>query len=219
MQIPGNVSLFQGLDAISVQHLLSCVSYTLKSAKKNELFIREGDPVVSVGIVLSGFVHIARNGYDGTRIIQAGLGQGAIFGESLVCAGIQRSPVSVMASEDSSVLLIPFAKLIRSCGSACDFHQKVIENLIHLVAEKNLMLNAKLEIASLRTIREKILAYLSNEKKVRESLRFAIPFNRNELADFLCVDRSSLSRELGHMRDEGILECDRNFFDLSAEYF
>jgi len=219
MQIPGNVSLFQGLDSSSVQTLLACVTYTVKTVKKNELIIREGDPVVSVGIVLSGFVHIARNGYDGSRIIQAGLGQGSIFGESLVCAGIKRSPVSVMATEDSSVLFIPFAKLIRSCASACDFHQKVIENLIHLVAEKNLMLNAKLEIASLRTIREKVLAYLSNEKKIRESVRFEIPFNRNELADFLCVDRSSLSRELGHMRDEGILECDRNFFTLSVKYF
>ena len=219
MQIPGNVSLFQGLDGSAVQNLLSCITYTLKSAKKNELIIREGDPVVSVGIVLSGFIHIARNGFDGTRILQAGLGQGAIFGESLVCAGIKRSPVSVMASEDTSVLLIPFAKLIRSCGSACDFHQKVIENLIRLVAEKNLMLNAKLEIVSLRTIREKIFAYLSNEKKVRESLAFEIPFNRNELADFLCVDRSALSRELGHMRDDGLLECNRNFFNLSSEYF
>jgi len=219
MQIPGNVSLFQGVDASSVQKLLSCVSYTLKNAKKNELIIREGDPVVSVGIVLSGFIHIARNGYYGTRIIQAGLGQGAVFGESLACAGIQRSPVSVTASEDTSVLLIPFVKLIRSCGSACDFHQKVIENLIKLVAEKNLMLNAKLEIVSLRTIREKIMAYLSNEKKERESTTFEIPFNRNELADFLCVDRSALSRELGHMRDEGFLECKRNFFNLSPEHF
>jgi len=219
MQIPGNVSLFQGIEASSVQNLLTCVTYTLKSAKKNELIIREGDPVMAVGIVLSGFVHIERNGYDGTRIIQAGLGQGAIFGESLVCAGIKRSPVSVMASEDSSVLLIPFAKMIRSCDSACDFHQKIIENLIKLVAEKNLMLNAKLEIASLRTIREKILAYFSNTKKARESYSFEIPFNRNELADFLCVDRSALSRELGHMRDEGFLEYNRNFFDLSPEHF
>jgi len=219
MQIPGNVSLFQGIDASSVQTLLSCVSYTVKTVKKNELIIREGDLVSSVGIVLSGFIHIARNGYDGSRILQAGLGQGAIFGESLVCAGIKRSPVSVMASEDTSVLFIPFAKLIRSCGSACDFHQKVIENLIHLVAEKNLMLNAKLELASLRTIREKLLAYLSNEKKNRESYSFEIPFNRNELADFLCVDRSSLSRELGHMREEGFFEYDRNLFKLSPEYF
>jgi len=219
MQIPGNVSLFQGLETKEIQKLFACVTYVLKTAKKNEMILREGDPIVFVGIVLSGFIHITRNGYDGSHIIQAGLGQGAIFGESLACAGIKRSPVSVMAAEDTSVLLLPFAKLIRSCGSACDFHQKVIENLIRLVAEKNLMLNAKLEIISLRTIREKIVAYLSGEKRKQETFSLEIPYNRNELADFLCVDRSALSRELGHMRDEGFLECDRNIFNLSPEYF
>lgn len=212
MFIPGNTSLFEGLSESEVKKLLGCMAYRHVSVRKGETVIREGDRVDSIGVVLSGFVQIVRIEHGGQRIIQAGFGRGVIFAETFVCAGIEKSPVSVVASEDSDVLFLPYKKLIGSCGESCSFHTQVIANLLKLLARKNLMLNNKISIVAKRTTREKMLAYLAEVRQMAGKESFEIPFDRNELADYLCVDRSALSREIGKMRNEGIFEFERNSF-------
>lgn len=215
MHIPGNVSLFEGIVPADVEKLLSCMAYRQLSVKKGEFAVRPGDEITSVGIVLSGMVQIIRFDREGKRIIQASLGRGAVFGESLVCAGIAKSPVGVVASEDAEIILLPYRKLIAPCEKACSFHNRLIENLIRLIARKNLMLNSKIEITARRTTREKVLAYLGEERAKAGKDSFEIPFSRGELADFLCVDRSALSRELSRMQEEGIFRYERNIFYMS----
>jgi CRP-like cAMP-binding protein len=128
------------------------------------------------------------------------------------CAGIDRSPVTVQAAEDVEILFIDYKKIITTCPSACPFHARLIENMLKLVAKKNLMLNQKLEILSKRTTREKLLCFFDTQRG--SSQRFTIPFNREELARYLCVDRSAMSNELCKMRDDGIIRFRKNVFDV-----
>ncbi len=212
MVLPGNIPLFEGIKPEEVSQLLSCLGSRVKKFKKGATVIAQGSPVDSLGIVVSGHVQVSRNDYDGNRIIMADFGPSQVFAESFVCAGVTRSPVIVLASEDASVLFLPFRHLMTSCESACSFHHRLIMNLVGLLARKNLYLNTKLDIASRRTIREKVMAYLDAESRGARSREFEIPFSRSELADFLSVDRSALSRELGAMRDDGLISFVKSRF-------
>ena len=214
MFIPGNVSLFEGINSTDITRLLSCLGIRERFFSKGETIIHEGDKIECIGVILSGFIQIVRNDADGNRMIQAAFGIGSIFAESFVCAGIESSPVTVIAAEDSDVLFIPFKKMIHSCQASCSFHHVLIENMMKLIARKNLLLGAKIDIAGKRTIRAKVMAFLEQEKRKTRSSSFTIPYSRNELADFLCVDRSALSRELGKMKSEGLLSYNRNSFEL-----
>lgn len=214
MFIPGNVELFKDIKTNEIEKLLSCLNIYTRLILKGNFILHEGDDIESIGIILSGFVQIIRNDEIGNRIIQTGLGSGSIFAESFVCAGIKKSPVAVVAAEDTEILFIPFNKMIRSCDAACSFHYKLIENMMNLIARKNLMLNGKIEILTKRSIREKVIEYLGQEKKRSKMNTFIIPFSRNELADYICVDRSALSRELGKMKELGLISVDGNRFSL-----
>jgi CRP-like cAMP-binding protein len=216
MFIPGNSILFEDLSLDQIERLITCLDVRQKQYTKGSYLIREGDRIESIGFVLTGSVQVARNDFDGNRIIQAVFGPGAVFAETFVCAGIQKSPVSVVAIEDATILFIPFSRLLQTCGQSCIYHTRLIHNMVSLLARKNLLLNSKIELASRRTIREKLILYLAGEKKKANTDPFTIPFNRNELADYLCVDRSALSRELSKMRTEGIISYDRNNFSLSG---
>ena len=167
-----------------------------------------------MGILLSGGVRVLRDDYDGNRAILAAVGPGELFGETFACAGVGRLPVSVEADRPSRALLIRMKRMIETCPSACGFHNRVVMNLLKVMAAKNLMLNQKLEITSRRTTREKLLAYLSAQARAAGSNRFVIPFDRQGLADYLGVDRSALSAEIGKLRREGVIESERSAFTL-----
>ncbi len=214
MLIPGNIELFENIKAEDIERLLSCLAIARKTLQKGETVIAQGAEIDSIGVVVSGRIQVSRNDFAGNRVIVAEFGTGAIFAESFVCAGVSRSPVTVNATEPSLVIFMPYHRLMTSCEKACTFHQQLILNLVRLVARKNLVLSAKLEICSRRTIREKVLAYLGMESAKALSREVVIPFTRNELADYLAVDRSALSRELGQMQAEGLIEFDKNRFTL-----
>ncbi len=127
-----------------------------------------------------------------------------------MCAGIQTSPVNVDASSDCEVMFVDFKRMITSCNNACSFHAKLIENMLRLVANKNMFLSQKNEFLSCRSIREKLMSYLYFEMKRMGSKSFDTTFSRQELADYLCVDRSAMSRELCKMRDEGIIKFEKS---------
>ena len=214
MLIPGNIELFENIKAEDVERLLSCLGVAGKSFQKGETVIAQGSSIESIGVAISGRIQVSRNDFDGNRVIVAEFGPGAIFAESFVCAGISRSPVTVSATDASLVIFLPYRRLMTSCEKACSFHQQLILNLVRLVARKNLVLSAKLEICSRRTIREKVIAYLGMESAKVGSREVVIPFTRNELADYLAVDRSALSRELGQMRSDGLIDFDKSRFTL-----
>lgn len=207
-------SLFDGIRTEDLGPMLGCIGGRTLSAAKGQSIFREGDPATYVGMVLSGAVRLVREDYYGNRSIVAHIGPAELFGETYACAGVQSLPVSVVADEDSTVLLMDCRRITLTCSSACAFHSRVIFNLLRLVAEKNLVYDQKIQITSKRSTREKLLAYLMHQAKLQGSNSFSIPYDRQELADYLEVERSGLSSEISKLRKEGIIESERNHFKL-----
>ena len=206
--------LFRDIDPSELPALLTCLGAKTVTADRRETVLREGEPARFVGVVLEGGVQILQEDYFGNRSILGLAGPGELFGESFACAGADSLPVSVTASLDSVLLLVDCRRILSPCEKACGFHRIILSNLMQIMARKNLAFHQKLQITSRRTTREKLLAYLNLQAKLHGSATFSIPFDRQELADYLGVDRSGLSAELGRLRNEGVLECQKNHFIL-----
>ncbi|MDR3225755.1 MAG: Crp/Fnr family transcriptional regulator [Clostridiales Family XIII bacterium] len=213
-------ALFAGIEKSQLESLLGCLSATQRVCKKGEFIFLAGKEAASVGLVMSGSVHILQEDSWGNRMILARFGPGELFGEAFSCAGAERLPVSVIAAARSEILLIDYRKIVTSCSAACVFHARLVENMLRILAEKNILLTRKLAYFSQRTIRGKLLSFLSDQA-IREgsdakNTVVEIAFNRQELADYLCVDRSALSRELGAMQSEGLIRYRKNRFEIMA---
>lgn len=206
--------LFNDIADTDLQSVLICLGAKSKQYKKNQLILAEGSPAKYLGVILSGVVQIVRVDYYGNRSIVASLTPPQIFGESFACAGIGSMPVDVIAVENTKVMLIDAARITRSCSNTCSFHNRVIFNLMKIVATKNLLFHHKIEITSKRSTREKLMTFLLLEAKSYGSNSFVIDYDRQELADYLEVERSGLSSEISKLRREGIIDCSRSHFTL-----
>lgn len=206
--------LFSNIQEGDLTALLGCLGAKVKTFRKNDPIATEGSPFKEIGIVLSGAVQIVQNDYFGNRTILGEVGAADLFGESFACADISELPVDIIAAEDCAVLSVDCSRVLHSCCNACAFHTQIIYNLMQNMAQKNLHFHQKLQIASKRTTREKLLTYLAVEAKRQGSDTFSIPFDRQELADYLAVDRSGLSAEISKLRQESVLMADKNRFTL-----
>jgi len=209
--------LFTNVNKDEITAMLGCLNASVIAADKDAFIFHEGEPARYVGIVLSGNVQIIRDDYFGNRSIVDTVGPGELFGETFACAEVEEIPVSVMASEKSEIMLVDCRRIIVTCGNSCEFHNKMIHNLLRVVARKNLNFNRKIEIISKRTTRDKLMTYLMNQAKKCNSDKFSIPFDRQELADYLGVERSALSAEMSRMRKDGLIEYNKNIFRILAE--
>ncbi|MDP4120426.1 MAG: Crp/Fnr family transcriptional regulator [Bacillota bacterium] len=214
LKILKNVSLFEGIEEMDILSILSCLSAVTVNFDKKQAVLIEGDNTDKVGIVLSGQIQIIKEDFYGNRNIVAVFDEGKLFAETFVCAEIKTLPVSVFTTTESVIMFINFSKLINTCEKPCVFHNKLIYNMLRIIAKKNIILNQKIEFTSKRTTREKLLAYLSAEAKKAKSSSFIIPLNRQELADYLSVERSAMSAELCRLRDDGVLNFNKNNFEL-----
>lgn len=208
------ISLFKGIEESNLMPLLSCLSAKTVHYEKGQTVFLSGDSIESFGIVLTGQVQVVQEGYYGNRSILANIGVGNLFGESFACADIKILPVSVLTMTESDLLFIDCRRLAAPCAKACTFHSQLIQNMLSIVSMKNISLTQKIEITSKRTTREKLIAYLSAKAQKAKCSRFSIPFNRQELADYLSVDRSAMSAELSKLRDNGVLKFNKNQFEL-----
>ena len=206
--------LFSGIAENDLLAMLRCLNVTVQQYRKGQTLIAEGEKPEKFGIVLSGAVQLWRIDYSGNRSIMASVAPSQIFGESFGCAEADAIPIQVVASEPCEIMLIDGSRILHACGNGCDFHHQVIFNLLKMTARKNLVFHQKLEITSRRSTREKLLTYLNQQAKQHRSRTFTIPFDRQELADFLEVDRSGLSAEISKLRKEGVLESERSTFRL-----
>ncbi len=214
LEILSHSPLFSGMQPKDVSGVLTCLRAKRKTYTKGEMLLLAGDRVPELGIVLDGEVDVVREDVNGGRTIIAKILPGELFAEAFACAGTEHSPVSVISAAQSEVVWMSVGGIIKVCPHACVHHTKLVENMMHLLARKNLTLHDRLELLSKKTIRERIETYLEIQARRQGSTRFHIPFSRTELADYLCVDRSALSRELGAMRDAGLLRFRRNEFEL-----
>lgn len=213
LEVIKSVGLFAGIEANDLLTMLTCLGATKMEYPKGTFVLMSGEKVVSVGVLLEGQLHITKEDLNGDRALIATLAAGDVFAEALCFAGVAQSPVSVVAAVDSKVLLLNFRRIVQTCSHACTFHTQLIENMLHIIAQKNLQLQARMDFLSKKSIRERLMNYLEAEA-LKQGRTFSVPQNREELADFLCVDRSALSRELGNLKREGILDYHKNFFRL-----
>lgn len=215
-EIIQNVSsrLFDGISPEDRKAVLSCTGYRIGNYRKGDIVAFEAEKIKYVGIVLSGAVDMVKEDVWGNKTMLVRIGKDQLFGESFACGEDNLSMVTFVASADSKVLFLPFDRVMHSCTNGCEFHHRLTENMIHIIAGKNRDLMRKVEVVSKRTIREKLLTYLSIQAQTQASRYLEIPLGRTELAEYLCVDRSALTRELAKMKEEGILDYDRNCFRI-----
>lgn len=207
-----NNPLFKEISANDFETMLRCVEGRVKEYEKGAVIQLAGNPVKTLGLVVSGIVQVIREDGNGKQNLMAELGKGELFGEVFACAGVSHSPVTVRSGENCEVLHLNYRKVITACSSGCPFHQKLTENMLTLVAEKNLHLMQKIDILSKRTTRERLLLFFDYHRKGAQ--KFTVPFSREELAAYLCVERSAMSAELSKMQREGLIHYDRNHFEM-----
>lgn len=209
-----NTQMFSGVGDDEISSMLSCLGARLYEFKKGDYVLRQGENIGNIMVLVSGNLHIQNDDYWGNRSILGHIGVGDMFGEAYVAPESGPMLNDVVAIEDSTVIFFDVKRIITTCPSACGFHALVVQNLFFAISEKNRKLVQKLGHMSKRSTREKLISYLSQESKRHNSSSFSIPFNRQQLADFLSVDRSAMSNELCKMRDEGLLEFQKNQFKL-----
>ncbi|MBQ9534407.1 MAG: Crp/Fnr family transcriptional regulator [Clostridia bacterium] len=206
--------LFAGVAGKDIAAMLGCLQAKLRRYKKGEYVLRQGEQMHDIMLLAEGALHIQRDDYWGNRSIVSSVEAGDMFGEAYAAPDSGALLNDVVAVEDSAVIFFDSGRVLRVCSSACRFHSAVVQNLFFAVSERNRTLVQKLGHMSRRSTREKLISYLSDESKRHNSSSFFIPFNRQQLADFLSVDRSAMSSELCRMRDEGMLSFEKNHFVL-----
>lgn len=207
-------ALFHDVGEKDLENMLKCLAATEKRYQKNDIIIMAGTKVTSVGIIIEGTAQITREDAEGNRAILSDLSIPDLFAEAYVAASMNEVPITVIATSDCKVVWVPFGKIVARCAFACEFHRVIVENMLKVIAEKNILMNEKMRLLSCKTTKEKLLTYLSDYSERVGKSNFVIPFTRNELADFLSVDRSAMSRELGRLRDEGYIKFHKNEFEL-----
>ena len=216
--------IFRGLTEEEIKTVLPCLKATYRSFVKDEFIYRAGDQIRSIGVLLSGKVSIENDDLWGNKTILNMITPGNIFAETYACIPSSQLMVNVVAVEKSDVLYLDTSHLLETCSNNCSFHNKLIRNLLSISAQKNLNLSrrsfhtsaktirGRCFHTSAKTIRGRMLSYLSYEAAKNGSYEFDIPFNRQQLADYLGLDRSALSNELSKMTKDGYITVSRNHF-------
>lgn len=210
-------TLFDGLSDGEILSSLHCVSAMVKKAFKDQYILQAGDATDAIGLLLSGTALVVQEDLWGKRNIMTKLFPGGFFAEPFAVIPNAVVSVSVIATEECEIMEINVNRLLTMCVSSCGYHNRLIKNLVDLFAKKTLMFNDKITHMSKRKTRDKLLSYLSAESIRQNSLSFDIPFDRQQLADFLCVERAAMSVELSKLQKEGYLKTNHSHFELNIE--
>ena len=206
--------LFSGISREELKSMLSCLDgRIIKTVKGSPVFL-EGARAEFVGVVLSGKVQILRTDFYGNRSVLTVVSPGGLFAEAFACAEVETLPVSAIALESTSVLLLDCKRVLTSCPNACPFHSKLVRNLLRGIAQKNLILTQKIRCMSQKTTREKLMEFLLEQAKQHGSGEFVIPYDRQALADYLGVERSAMSAEISKLRKAGQIDCTGSRFRI-----
>lgn len=214
LEILKKCPLFSDIGVDGLSQILSCLNARVLSFGKKQMILTEGSSARNIGIVLSGSVHIVQLDYYGNQTILANAYPSDLFCESFACAGVETLPVSVVSNEPCEILLFEGKGVVHTCERNCEFHRKMIYNLVHDLAGKSIALHQRIKIVSKRTTRDKLMEYLMVQAAECGKSSFDIPYDRQELADFLEVDRSGLSVEISKLKREGIIDNHKRSFTL-----
>lgn len=200
------VELFSGIESEDLKSMIDCFHPAIRKYEKGEIAVIAGDPLNGIGIVLDGEVEVVRENAAGSKSLIAFISKGNTFGEIAAFAGQGTWPSTVTARKESLLMFIPSDRFLGNCPRACVFHKILIQNMLKILSEKAVQLNRKVEYLEIKSMRAKLCTYLLEQRRINNSSTFILPVNKNELADYLNVSRPSMSRELGRLRDEGILD-------------
>lgn len=206
--------LFSDIDDEKLLAMLDCLSVYLSHYKQGEFLFHSGDKLTKIGLVLEGSIQLEREDLNGNRTILDKILPGQCFGEALVCAGLKSLPNAVVARQNCTVMYMDYERILQTCSNACTFHTHLIQNMIMVLAKRNINLTNKLNYLSKRSTREKLLTYLEAQALTQKQNPFTITFNRQELADYLCVERSAMCAELSKLQTEGLIKYKKNTFQL-----
>ncbi len=209
IEILKRTKLFTNINEGEIEKLLKCLKSYRKNYSKGDFIFIAGNNTPGVGIVISGEAQIIKENILGDSTIIALLKSGDMFGETFACMKMKEIPVSVISSDKSDVLFIDIDNIIHTCPSSCSFHSQLISNMLYIIAEKNILLNQKMSYITHKTIRNRLEAFFLDIIEKKGSYTFTLPYNRNELADYLCADRSAMSRELFKMQSDGIIKINK----------
>jgi CRP/FNR family cyclic AMP-dependent transcriptional regulator len=206
--------IFSGIGEDELSSMLACLDAKTSEYGRGEYILRAGDRAEAVGLLLSGSALVLQEDFWGNRNIISRVAPGQTFAEAFACSPGAALSVSVAADEACAVMWLNVARILSTCPTACAHHSRMIRNLLSDLAGKNLRFSEKLTHMGQRTTREKLMSYLSAEAQRAGSPEFDIPFSRQQLADYLSVERSAMSAELGRLRGDGVLKFDKNHFAL-----
>ncbi|MDO5015051.1 MAG: Crp/Fnr family transcriptional regulator [Clostridia bacterium] len=210
-----NTNLFHGISEDEIKYALKCLNARQKTYKKNEIIFNAGNTVNEIGLVLSGSVNVVMNLYWGDSRILGHIEKGQVFAENYAAVVGKELICDITACEDCEILFLNLRSVMTTCQRCCSFHQQLIYNLLKISAQKNLNLLGRIMHTASRSIRSRIISYLSEQSMINGSTHFKIPFDRKQLADYLGVDRSALSNELSKMQKEGLITFKKNDFVLN----
>lgn len=208
-----NHRLFKGINKTELDNLLNCLDYKLREYDRQKTVFNEGQVIQEIGIVITGSLHLCTYDFYGNRQIITDIKKGEMFAESFA-ASSNALPFEITAKDNSSIIFLKLSRLYSLCKNVCSYHTLLINNLVGIIAEKNINLTQKIRHITAKNVREKVLSYLNSVSKQAKSKYFDIPFNRQELADYLSVERSNLSYELCKLRDSGLIEFEKNHFKI-----
>lgn len=208
-------SLFCRIEPGKISGALGCLGAVEASISKETVIFHEGDPVQYVWLVLSGGIQLTRTDRAGRRIVMMSVGPGMLLGDTYLCSGIDQAPAAATAVQDSVTLRFNGRKLLDACSDSCPVHWQIVRNLMRSVAQKNLALSRKIYLMSRRTTREKLMEFLMDQARFQGSAEFWIPFDRQSLADYLGVERSAMSSEIGRLKKEGSIDCKGSWFRMN----
>ena len=207
-----DIDLFENIENNDVLELLQCIGIKTKVFRKNSYILKTGSKIDYLGVILSGNASVIKTDYLNNSIEIEKLKTNDIFGHNIVCCGINKSPIDIIAQSECEILFLPFDKVVTPCGKLCKYHLQLIKNVMQMISKRNSLLNYQIDIIGQRSIRQKILAFLKSYDNGEKII--TVPFSREEMAKYLCSDRSALSRELCRMRDEGIIVFNKNNFEI-----
>ncbi len=209
-----STQLFRGINDEDLKAMLRCLGAWEKSYRKGEIILAEGQETEAVGVLLSGRAVIEHSDLWGANSVLGNVSPGAVFAETYACIPGETTLIRVTAAEDSAVLFLNVGKMLTTCSNACVFHAKLIRNLLTVCAVKNLQLSERILHTTSKSIRGRLLSYFSDCAKREGSYSFIVPFNRQQMADYLGVDRSTMCNELSKMQREGLIRYERSSFTI-----
>ena len=209
------IPLFRGIQPEDLRAMLTCLSARETAPARGAFIMQSPGPQPLMGVVLEGEVEMISEDSFGKKSLLSVLPVGSIFGESYTCIKAKNRTIAYQARTPCRVLLLDYGRILHACSLVCRFHHRMIENMVELIAEKNLILVEKLEVISRTTIREKLLTYLAHQARATGSRTVTLPISRTALAEYLCTDRAAMTRELGRMKAEGLVDYDKRTFTLS----